>query len=66
MFTRTCVVVRSSAYSRTRTSVTTFTGDYTGNFVAEFTGDYVGNYVGTTIDSGSSVIKTYTLYQRTA
>jgi len=59
-------VVRSSAYSRTRVSVTTFTGDFVGNFVGDFVGNYLGNYVGTTIDSGTSVITTFTLYQRTA
>jgi hypothetical protein len=51
-----------------------YTGDYTrnfeGNYSRDFTGNYsrnfIGNYTGTTIDTNTSIIETYTLYLRTA
>jgi hypothetical protein len=44
----------------------TFAGNYARDFVGNYSRDFVGNYVGTTLNSGTEVIDTYTLYVRVA
>jgi hypothetical protein len=43
-----------------------FIGDYSRDFIGNYSRNFVGNYTGTTLDSGTEVIETYTLYVRTA
>ena len=71
---------RNSAYTQnsTRTRVSNYAGNFVGDYSRSFAGDYVatyvgnysrsfvGDYIGTTLDSGTEVIETYTLYVRTA
>ena len=44
----------------------TFIGDYSRNFIGNYSRNFVGNYVGTTIDTNTSTVETYTLYLRSA